>query len=668
MSLKMKLTSTISAFLLILGLLIMGVFAAPSASVNLGGTITFTATDVYAKITGTITGTAAEEQPVLEEILIDSKVEAEEINTWSNKNLTFKNDGSMITITIVIENLATDRALYASVIDTVGIVENVTKTISEGAEYIEIPKSVGAGTSTATVILTMKVTDANTSIPNGSTWGYNIDLRDITALDESYYNTLEFSPADDIGNLLSTASTELPKLQVKAANYENMPKDSVLIIPSYVMYKGELCQVTQISPGAFCDLEKGMTDEELPEDSLTDLDKAVEVISKYSIPAKKIVLPKNLEVIGSYAFCGAANLKELTLPESLFLLGEGAFAFTGITEITISGIKNLYNGVFVGCPSLETVNVENCNSTLITEMEFYGCPNLKNMNIGHFSWIPGENDPLTAEDIAVWASFIQSNTTIENYTLNSGVFSIGEDLYSLDSIFLLNSTIKSVKLGDGFTKIDPAAFLGCAGLTSITIPNSVTSIGSGAFQGCAGLTSITIPNSVTSIGTTAFYRCTGLTSITIPSSVTSIGDSAFYECYRLTSITIPNSVTSIGDGAFTGCTGLTSITIPDGVTSIGGSAFNGCDGLTSITIPNSVTSIGNWAFDGCSNLTTVTIDSETISTSLTSLSASGCLIDYATTVYVKEGFEVGSYLLDTTKFTVGSSDKAGYVMYNKVVS
>ena len=79
------------------------------------------------------------------------------------------------------------------------------------------------------------------------------------------------------------------------------------------------------------------------------------------------------------------------------------------------------------------------------------------------------------------------------------------------------------------------------------------------------------------------------------------------------------------------------------------------------------TSIGIWVFEYCSNLTTVTIDSETISTSLTSSTASGYLISYATTVYVKEGFEVGSELLDTTKFTVGSSDKAGYVMYNKVV-
>ena len=52
MSLKMKLVSTVSAFMLVLGLLIMGVFAGPTAKINLGGSISFKATDVYADVFG----------------------------------------------------------------------------------------------------------------------------------------------------------------------------------------------------------------------------------------------------------------------------------------------------------------------------------------------------------------------------------------------------------------------------------------------------------------------------------------------------------------------------------------------------------------------------------------------------------------------------------------
>ena len=114
------------------------------------------------------------------------------------------------------------------------------------------------------------------------------------------------------------------------------------------------------------------------------------------------------------------------------------------------------------------------------------------------------------------------------------------------------------------------------------IPDSVTNIGDDAFSYCTGLTSITIPDSVTSIGDNAFGWCTGLTSITIPDSVTSIGDRAFSLCAGLTSITIPDSVTSIGDRAFSLCAGLTSITIPDSVMSIGDDAFYFCGDLTDI--------------------------------------------------------------------------------------
>ena len=56
MTLKVKLTSTIAAFVLVLGLLIMGVFASPTATINLGGSISFKATDVHATVQGKITG------------------------------------------------------------------------------------------------------------------------------------------------------------------------------------------------------------------------------------------------------------------------------------------------------------------------------------------------------------------------------------------------------------------------------------------------------------------------------------------------------------------------------------------------------------------------------------------------------------------------------------
>ena len=54
MTLKMKLISMISAFMLVLGLMLIGIYAVNQISVDFGGNISFTATDVYARVTGEI--------------------------------------------------------------------------------------------------------------------------------------------------------------------------------------------------------------------------------------------------------------------------------------------------------------------------------------------------------------------------------------------------------------------------------------------------------------------------------------------------------------------------------------------------------------------------------------------------------------------------------------
>ena len=168
------------------------------------------------------------------------------------------------------------------------------------------------------------------------------------------------------------------------------------------------------------------------------------------------------------------------------------------------------------------------------------------------------------------------------------------------------SSITSLIIEDGITRIGNAAFWECKNLTSVTIPESVTSIGNGAFFTCVNLTSVTIPESVTSIGDGVFIGCANLTAVTIPKNITSIGVNAFSECRNLTAVTIPESVTSIGDFAFNNCRNLTAVTIPESVTSIGNGAFLRCANLTSVTIPHNVTYL-NGVFRACKKITVVEV-------------------------------------------------------------
>ena len=199
-------------------------------------------------------------------------------------------------------------------------------------------------------------------------------------------------------------------------------------------------------------------------------------------------------------------------------------------------------------------------------------------------------------------------TAITNVFIPNSVKTIGR------SAFAECVDLKSVRLPEQLTKIEPSTFGNCANLTSIDIPEGVTSIGENAFAGCIQLKEITIPSSVTHFGEGVFWN-TGFTSLPkLPESITTIVNSMFYGCSQLSSIEIPKNITWIGDCAFGRCP-MAEIEIPASVTRIGVAAFANCTNITSISIPDNVTDIGSNAFLGCTNLKTVKL-----SNNITSLS------------------------------------------------
>jgi hypothetical protein len=282
--------------------------------------------------------------------------------------------------------------------------------------------------------------------------------------------------------------------------------------------------------------------------------------------------------------------------------------------------------------------------------------------------------------------------TLSNGTLTiSGTGDMTDFSSSSSPWYSSRSSIATVIIGNGVTRIGNYAFYNCSSLATVTIPNSVTSIGIRAFSGCNSLIAInvdannavyssengvlfnkvkttlvqyttgktdagyTIPNSVTSIGISAFADCVSLTSVTIPEGVTSIEQEAFSFCENLASLTIPRSVTSIGAAVFNYCENLTSVTIPDGVTSIKAMTFWNCLSLTSINIPNSVTSIGDDAFNTCLSLTSVTIPKN-----MTSIGKQAFIqcFSLASVIIPNSVTSIGDYAFSAcglTSVTIGSS-------------
>jgi len=208
-----------------------------------------------------------------------------------------------------------------------------------------------------------------------------------------------------------------------------------------------------------------------------------------------------VKAIGDYAFkwafVSAYLYPNVTIPDSVTTIGEGAF---------------------YRCDSLNSVIIPN-SVTTIGAYAFYNCGALKSVNIP------------------------KGVTTIEKYTF-----------YNCQSL-------EGVIIPDSVISIGIYAFYGCFTLLYINIPSNVISIGESAFGMCIYLWNIDISEGVDSIGDMAFIDSSGLMAVTIPNSVTAMGTYVFLRCVGLTSVTIPYRLSTFNQYLFSECSNVNSLTI-----------------------------------------------------------------------------------------------------------
>ena len=167
MSLKVKLVSFISAFIIVASLMLITVFAATNVTLNIGGTVSFTANSVNALITGSIAGNAAGGS-TLTPIDIDASDSDGAVSMpsdWTNMDLTFTESASPIIVTINIQNRSTDRAIAVSLTDSTNI-SNVTVTRECDGSSITASDSrdiLGGQTITYTFELTVQSQNSSAS-------------------------------------------------------------------------------------------------------------------------------------------------------------------------------------------------------------------------------------------------------------------------------------------------------------------------------------------------------------------------------------------------------------------------------------------------------------------------------------------------------------------------
>ena len=171
MSLKAKLATTLAALCMVICLLTVGVWAASQTTVNVSGSVSFDATDVWAKVTATSTGAV---ETINKSVTFNAGVtESGDITngdtaTWDDLNVTFKDTKEDIIITLTVTNLHEENKITAKVKDTSTHTSdannNVKITIQESAEGGDTLNKVGGTTVSKEYTITLHMLDKNKSV------------------------------------------------------------------------------------------------------------------------------------------------------------------------------------------------------------------------------------------------------------------------------------------------------------------------------------------------------------------------------------------------------------------------------------------------------------------------------------------------------------------------
>ena len=91
-------------------------------------------------------------------------------------------------------------------------------------------------------------------------------------------------------------------------------------------------------------------------------------------------IPGTVSEIADRAFSGASGLTEVTVPDSVTAIGEGAFAGTGLTTLTFGGLQTVGSGAFRSCLHLREVTFPE-GLEQIGAFAFLSCPSLTKVTI-----------------------------------------------------------------------------------------------------------------------------------------------------------------------------------------------------------------------------------------------------------------------------------------------
>ena len=477
MSIRIKLVSLISAFILVLGLVITGVLAASSQTITMNGSVNFNVVDKSLWVKEVRMQEAGSDPVVI------SNFTPGYINGDFNFNVgDFENNRGSFALQFDIINTTTSNYIVSVTVPESYEANNIEVSITESIPASESEITTIAPDTPITTTLALTVSNPNL---------IDINLSDITInFEEIIEGELTYSYNDETHEATVIACRE-------GANSVN--------IPETVTYNDQIYTVTSIDAG---------TSSSGPFYSVRDT-------------LKTLTIPSTITSIGTYAFYDCRNLVEINC-NAIELTGNYYYGNVfsnagadgeGITLNIGEGVKsipsNLFSAIYGSVVYGAKISVLNISSTV----EYIG---------NSFAGI----SPLTINYNAVDAvcdSFVfYGDRTLRGITLTinvgEGVKKIPDHLFGGAEPGALN-TIVSLSLPDSLEEIGAYAFAHSEFEGTLEIPKNVSIIEDNAFY-YIGISNIIINNHIIYSQLTSLSACGYLLNNILPGETVKVLKSA----------------------------------------------------------------------------------------------------------------------------------------------
>lgn len=342
---------------------------------------------------------------------------------------------------------------------------------------------------------------------------------------------------------------------------------------------------------------------------------------------KEVTLPEGVFYVAPNGFSKNPNLKEVTFPSTIKLIGNSAFAACAIEKLNFSENTDFplaIDNIAFFNNKIKSVWLPD-KTEKVTKMAFRSNTGVEN-GIVHL-YIPktkgnyvdnnayqkpfvGDAIPAEAWAEKPWgtAHFTFDGTTI------TGLSESGKIKIQNDTNLVLpdqNAAGEDVTaIGDGSNGVGTFGYKTADGTVyapdSVKLPAKLESIGNFAFSAVVdtktsevkhGVKAVVFPETLKTIGNTAFQNAP-LTEVSLPDSVTSVGSGAFTNTEKATThiekVKLSKGMTAIPASMFTNQK-VKNVEIPEGIKTIGSRAFAG-NRVETLKISGTVEKIDDYAF------------------------------------------------------------------------